>query len=146
MPTAAKAIAALCLAALAYLSSELVKTLMPEITNWGYFSIFNAAVGALVGWIVVGKRAGRGTKDAVANGLTGVAAMLFWVLFIHATNEMVDLSMKRRFDGPVEAFAAIFEIGIEYGTILVNPMMITTFLLGAFLTGYFSEYAARHWK
>jgi hypothetical protein len=146
MPTAAKAIAALCLAALGYLSSELVKTLIPELTNFGRFSQYNAAIGAVIGWIVVGKRAGRGTRDAIANGLTGVGAMIFWALVLHASYEMFSLSMKRRFDGPVEAFAAIFEVGVEYGALLLNPMMISTFLIGAVLTGYFSEYAARHWK
>ncbi len=146
MPTAAKAIAALCLAALGYLASELVKTLLPVSTYFGNFSIYNALIGACVGWIVVGTRAGRGTRDAIANGLTGVAALIFWCVFVHASLEMFDQSMKRRFDGPVEAFSAIFEIGIEYGALLMNPMMISTFLVGALLTGYFSEYAARRWK
>jgi len=146
MPTAAKAIAALCLAALAYLASELVKTLLPEIVNFGRFSGYNAAIGAVVGWIIVGKRAGRGTKDAIANGLTGVAGLIFWTLAFHASIEMFRMSMKRRFDGPVEAFSAIFEIAVEYGALLMNPMMIATLLVGALLTGYLSEYAARHWK
>lgn len=146
MPTAAKTVAALFLAALAYLSSELVKTLLPEIQVWGNFSIFNAVLGAFVGWIVIGKRAGRGTKDAISNGLTGVFALIFWALFLHASNEMFQLSMKRRFDGPIEAFVAIFEIGLEYGAILLNPMMIVTFVLGAFVTGYATEFAARRWS
>ena len=143
MPTAAKAIAALCLAALGYLSSELVKTLLPEITNFGRFSEFNALLGLLIGWVVVGRRAGRGTKDAVANGLTGVVALIFWSLFLFSGYEMIQLSLDRRFDGPIEAFAAIFEIGIEYGSILVNPMMIIVFLMGALITGYLSEFVAR---
>jgi hypothetical protein len=146
MPTAAKAVAALCLAALGYLASEVVKTLLPEIENFGRFSEINALIGAIVGWIIVGKRAGRGTKDAVGNGLTGVAALLFWTLFFHACLEMFDLALKRRFDGPVEAFSSIFEIAIEYMGLLMNPMMIATLLIGALLTGYFSEYAARRWK
>lgn len=146
MPTAAKAISALCLAVLGYLCSELVKTLLPEINNFGRFSEFNTLLGAIIGWVVVGTRSGRGTKDAIANGLTGVGALIFWALIFHASYEMFNLSMKRRFDGPVEAFAAIFEIAIEYGAILMNPMMISAFLVGALLTGYFSEYAARRWK
>lgn len=146
MPTASKAVAALCLAALGYLASEMFKTLMPASTYFGNFSIYNAIIGAFVGWIIVGTRAGRGTKDAIANGLTGVAALIFWCVFVHACLEMFNLSMKRRYDGPVEAFSAIFEIGIEYAGLLMNPMMISTLLIGALLTGYFSEYAARNWK
>ena len=146
MPTAAKAVAALCLAALGYLASEVLKTLLPASTYFGNFSIYNAVIGAVVGWIVVGTRAGRGTKDAIANGLTGVAALIFWCVFVHASLEMFNLSMKRRYDGPVEAFSAIFEIGIEYAGLLMNPMMISTLLIGGLLTGYFSEYAARSWK
>ena len=76
MPTAPKALAAFCLAVLGYLASELVKTLVPEITNFGNFSYVNMALGALVGWIVVGKRAGRGTKEAIGNGLTGMTERL----------------------------------------------------------------------
>ena len=145
MPTAAKAIAAICLALLGYFASELVKTLLPEILYWGRFSEFNAGLGFLVGWVVVGRRAGRGTKDAIANGLTGVAALIFWSLFFNAANEMFQLSLKRRFDGPLEAFAAIFEIAIEYGETLVNPMMIVPFSIGALVSGFLSEFAARRW-
>ena len=145
MPTAANAIAAICLALLGYFASELVKTLLPDILYWGRFSEFNAGLGFLVGWVVVGRRAGRGTKDAIANCLTGVAALIFWSLFFNAANEMFQLSLKRRFDGPLEAFAAIFEIAIEYGETLGNPMMIVTFIIGALVTGYLSEFAARRW-
>ena len=146
MPTTAKAIAALCLAALGVVSSELVKTLLPEIEEWGRFSQFNAGLGAILGWIVVGRRAGRGTKDAVANGLTGVAALIFWSLFLFAAYEMFQLSLRRRYDGPVEAFAGIFEIWLEYGAVLLNPMMIVVFIIGALTTGYLAEFAARRWK
>lgn len=146
MPTAAKTLAALCLAVLGYIVSEMIKTEMPESTGFGRFSMINAALGFLVGWLVVGKRAGRGMVDGVANGLTGVVVLVFWGLFLQAAYEMFSRSMQRRFDGPVEAFAAVFEIGIEYAAVLGTPAILVALFIGALVTGYVTEYAARHWR
>lgn len=146
MPTAAKIIAALCMAVVGYVVSEVIKTLMPEGTGFGYFSWVNTILGVFVGWIVVGKRAGRGTGDAIGNGITGVVVLVLWGLLIQSSYEMFQLSMKRRFDGPVEAFAAIFELSIEYGTIMVDAGVIGVLVVGALVTGYATEYAARHWR
>lgn len=146
MPTAAKLVAALSLAALGYLASEMVKTLMTERTAFGSFSLLNAGLGFLCGWIVIGSRAGRGMAAAVSNGLTGVVALVFWALFIQSVAEMVRLSLARRYDSPVEAFAAIFEIMVAYGTVLLNGSLIVLLLVGALVCGLLAEIGARRWR
>lgn len=146
MPTAAKLIAAICLAALGFAVSELIKTQMPASTGFGRFSLVNAVIGFACGWIVVGGRAGRGFAAGISNGFTGVVALVFWGLFTQAANEMVIRSMKNRYDGVVEAFAAVFELCVRFGENLINLPVIVSLLIGAFLTGYLSEIAARHWR
>ncbi len=146
MPTAARLVAALCLAALAFFTSETIKTLMPASTDFGAFTYVNTALGALAGWVTLGSRAGRGISAAISNGLTGTATMVLWCLFVHACNEMVARSMRRVYDGAMEALVAIFEIGLEFGVYLVNLQVIVILLVGAVLSGWFTEIAARRWR
>ncbi len=146
MPDASKLMAAVCLAILAFIVSGQIMPLMPESTDFGYFTWVNMAIGALVGWFVMGRRAGRGITSAVNNGLTGVASMVFWGIFVQAANEMVRLAMRNRYDNAFEALIAIFEIGAEYGLILIDFTVIATLIVGAVLSGLATEYAWRTWR
>ena len=59
---------------------------------------------------------------------------------------LVRLAMRRRFDGPMEAFAAIFEISIDFGAILFAPSVLILLVIGAIGTGLVSEFAARNYR
>ena len=146
MPTSSRLVAAICLAILAFVLSRQIMTLMPAHMNFGYFVYVNMMIGVLVGWTVMGSRAGRGMTAAINNGLTGVAALVFWGLCVQACYEMVDQAMNDRFDGPFEALVAIFEIGAEYGMILLAPTVILTSIVGATLSGLATEFAWRRWR
>ena len=78
MPTAGKLISALGLAALGWQATQVVKEIWPIEENFGYFSPFTAVLGLLVGWVVMGKRIGRGFMGGISAGLTGLFALLFW--------------------------------------------------------------------
>ena len=82
MPTAARLVAAMSLALLAFIVSGQIMPLMPDGTDFGYFTYINMALGVLTGWIIMGKRVGRGTTAAINNGITGAVALLFWGLFV----------------------------------------------------------------
>ena len=146
MPTAARLIAALCLAVLGFVVSEMIKPLMPEGTSFGVFSYLNTAIGLVCGWSVVGSRAGRGFASGIGNGLTGTAALVFWALFAQGIYKMVSDAMRNRYDGPVEAFAAIFEIIGGYLRIMNDVTVIATLVIGALLTGLLTELAGRAWR
>ncbi len=146
MPDAARLVAAVSLAIIAWIVSGLIPPLMPEGTDFGYLAFVNVGLGLLCGWLVMGRRAGRGITAAINNGLTGVAALVFWGLFVQATNEMVRLAMRNRFGGPFEAILAIFEIGADYARVLVNSGILTVLLVGAVLAGLATEYAWRTWR
>lgn len=146
MFTAARLIAALCLAILAWLASDYVMGLMPERENFGMFAYANTVIGFLCGWVIVGPRAGRGGAAAISHGVTGVVAAILWALFLHATNEMVDLAMRHRYDGALDAFAAIFEIAVEYGALLLDTGFIMLMVIGAVVVGVLPEIASRHWR
>jgi hypothetical protein len=146
MPDGARLTAALCLALLAFIVSGMVPPLFPEGMDFGYFTYVNMALGVLTGWIVMGKRAGRGVTSAINNGLTGAAVLLFWAVFVQAVNEMVSLAMRNRYGGPFDAIMAIFEIGFDFARTVAVPGILLTLLAGGVLTGLLTEFAWRKWR
>ncbi|KUP91364.1 TrgA family protein [Tritonibacter horizontis] len=145
-PTAGRLVAALCLAVLAFILSGQIIPLMPEGTDFGYFTYVNMGLGFLVGWKVMGARAGRGFVPGLNNGLTGAAVMVLLGLFLQGAVEMFRLAHRHVYDGPFEAVAAIFTIGLEYFFIMAVPNVLLTIAIGGLLAGFVTEQAAKRWK
>ena len=146
MPTAARLFSAVALAILAFIVSGQVMPLMPEGTDFGMFTYVNMAVGAVMGWMVVGKRAGRGLIPGITNGMTGMMAMMFWCLCIYGAYEMFLRAMDRRYDDPFEGVMAIFKLGFDYASMIFVQNIIVTLLIGGVLTGLAGEYAAKRFR
>jgi len=145
-PNAAQLFAAISLAIVAFIVSGQYILLKPEGTDFGYFTIVNMGLGIVCGWTIMGRRAGRGVTAAINNGLTGMAAMVFWALFVQGVYEMFRLAMRNRFDGPIEALAAIFTIALDYGWSLLVPNIIVTLLVGGVLAGLAADFAKKRWN
>ena len=69
------------------------------------------AIGFLPGWFYTGPLSTTRLADAISFGLTGAAILTFVALFAQSANEMTRLAMRHRYDGPIEAIAAVFQIG-----------------------------------
>jgi len=145
MPTASKLAAALLFAALGWFSADLVKPLLPEGTKVGLFSPVSAGFGVLIGWAFVGRRIGAGLGGALGIGLTGSVLLVFWVVLAFAGYEMFIQSMRLRYDGPVEAIQAMFELGVGYLVFVAAPTVIATLILGGLGAGWLTGQVARRW-
>lgn len=137
---------AIALALVAFIASEQFKPLMPEGTDFGAFSYVNAGFAAIVGWKLIGRRAGRGVMQGINNGLTGMLAMVLIVLFIHAFWIMFGNSRKLRYDSVSGAIQDIFSMMSEYGLLLLQANIITTLLGGAVFCGLLAEATSRRWR
>ena len=146
MPTAARLFAAIAMAILAMIVSEQFKPLMPEGTDFGYFTYVNAALGAIVGWRVIGKRAGQGIVQAINNGITGVLAFFLLTLFVHSVWRMLEHSTKLRYHGTVEALQSVFTQMLEFGLLSMTPTIITSLVIGAIGSGLLAEACWRRWR
>jgi hypothetical protein len=120
--------------------SGLIVVQLPEGTNPGFFAEINAVLGILVGWIVAGSRAGGGQRAAIGYGLTAMAALLFWAVFLHSAIAMVENSLKKYYDGPVEALIAVFELMVENGQLLLDPQILIAIGVGALVGGLVTEF------
>lgn len=146
MPTGARLTAAISLALLAFIVSGQVMPLMPDGTQFGYFTHVNVALGVLTGWIYMGRRVGHGLVPAINNGLTGAAVMVLWALFIQGAWEMFRLAMRNRFDGPFEALLAIFTISVDYFFVIAVPTVLISLAVGGCLAGVLAENVHKRWS
>lgn len=143
MTTSNKLIAAICLAFVGGLVAEFVKPQMPEGSNPGQMTLISAAVGIVVGWRVMGKRAG--TCGPIELGLIGVFWLVFWGLATFGCIEMLRLALRHKFREPVAALEAMVGIALEYGLYLTAPSVLMTLGVGVVVSGYFTDFARRRW-
>lgn len=146
MPTAARLVAGVLLAIFAWILSDLIRPLMPEGTDFGWFNYVNALLGLFVGWFVMGSRAGRGIVPGINNGVTGVAVLFIYALGVHSCYEMFRLALRNRYDSPMEAITAIFLIASEFGLMIATAPVIITAAIGAVVVGLATDSAAKRWR
>lgn len=140
MPTAGRLAGAIALAALGGYIAYLLVPSFDEGTMPSFWFPLCVGAGIWAGWVVIGKRTGRGYSAGVGNGITGTLAMIFWVVFIVAFIEMIRKSMRRSYDGPVEAVVNVFEIMLEYAQQMYTSEVALVLAIGAVVAGLFSEF------
>jgi len=146
MPTAARLVAGLLFAALAWITSQLIQPQFPEGFDPGYFAEVNAAIGFLCGWVVAGSRARTTWSGAVSYGLTATVALVFWGLFLHCFWLMIGKSTDRVYDGPLEALIDVFQLMFENAQLMAVQPVLLMLLLGGIAAGIVTEMAGRAWR
>lgn len=146
MPTAAKLAAAILFAALAWWASVLTKPLFPEGTELGWFPLYNALIGAFIGWRVAGARARTTWPNAVAYGLTTAAEMVAVALLLYSTLRMIRQSFGMVYEGPIEALADVARIMVENLRFVVAPEILVTLVVGGILAGLATEWVGRNYR
>lgn len=146
MPTAAKLAAAILFGALAWWVSELIRPLFPEGTDLGRFAEYNAALGAVIGWFVAGGRARTTWPNAVAYGLTAAVATVFLGLLIYSMLRMLRQSVRKVYEGPVEALVDVVRIMLENVQFVTTPEVLATLAFGGVLSGLLTEWVARNYR
>ncbi|WP_412563230.1 TrgA family protein [Thalassobius sp. MITS945101] len=144
--TAARVVGAIMLAGLGWLVSDLIRPLMPESTIFGWFNYVNLGLGWIVGWSMLGPKAGSGMMAALGNGVTVAFAMGFLGLFTQAVNEMLRLSTRKMYAGPMKAIEDLFRIMAEFGQVLLHPTVIGPLIIGAVVIAVLVEMANSVWR
>jgi len=146
MPTTAKFVGALFFAALAWFTTDMIKPLLPEGTAVGLFSPISAGLGVLIGWFFTGKRLDAGLGRGLGIGLTSSLLLVFWVLLTFSGYEMLRLSTRMRYDGPVEALQDMFSIALENMLLAATPSVLVALVVGGFFGGWLTEQVAKRWS
>jgi len=145
MLTFAKVIAALYFAALGFFCGDLVKPLLADGTPAVWLHETLAALGAINGWLMSGGRAGGGTRAGIGYWLTTSALIVAWGVFFLAGSEMIEMSIARRYDGPIEALQSMVAIGFGYFKLIAVPEVIGSAIVGGIFGGWLTEWVAERW-
>lgn len=146
MPTASKLIAALLFGALAWFVSDLVRPLLPDGTQDRLFLPVNGIVGLVIGWTIMGSRAGRGVRTSLGHGLTSALIIVFWCVFLWSGYLMIDASMKLRYNGPMDAVLNMGRMMIDHARLVGTPAILGSLLVGALIFGWLTEQVARRYS
>lgn len=146
MPTAAKLVAALSFAFLAFVVCTVIEGLLPEAQRIGQLYPVSMAMGAICGWMVSGA-APRGTMvEAAATGLRTATITTLCALFAFALGTMLQVAMRGLYRGPMDAFLDIFNEFIDFGAMILNVPTLGTIALGGLVAGMVTESAGRRWR
>ena len=147
MPTAARLFAAIGFAMMVFFASEVFKPLMPEGTQMGMLTLVNTVIGWLTGWLIMGRLAGRGYYSAAGYGLRTAAVALFYILLAWSLYEMVRRSMRKIYDGPMDALKAMTGLMAEYFQIMISdPQVPILLVVGGILAAFFAEWASERFN
>ncbi len=145
MPTAAKLVSAVLFALLGLFVADLYAQGITTGARTTWLREGAAAVSLISGWRVMGVLVGKGNSAAIGSGIRTALTAVFFTLLLFAIYEMVVISTKGRYDGPMDAVLAVFEIFVEYGRGLLTPEIIGTLLVGGGLAGVAAEATSRRW-
>lgn len=146
MPTGAKLVAAICFAVVGWILANYYSLNMPDASAAGPIREGAAVVGAIVGWMVMGPSVGKGYVEAAGSGIKTAVVLAVVALFALSLREMLDNSVKLRYDGALDAILDIFHTMAERSQALLSLGVFGTILLGGIIAGLLTENAGRRWK
>jgi hypothetical protein len=146
MPTGAKLMAALCFAVVGFVMANYYSMNMPDASSAGPIREGAAVVGALIGWWVMGPAVGRGYVEAAGAGIKTAVILAVAALFLLAMREMLDNSVKMRYDTALDAILDVFQTMARRSHALLSLGVFGTILLGGIVAGLLTENAGRRWK
>ncbi len=146
MPTGAKLMAALSFAIVGWIVANVYVPTLPSGSTVGFFRELVGVIGAIVGWKVMGGSVGKGYGAAIGTGWKTVIVLVFFALLLFSIREMVILSMKMRYDGPMDAVLGVFELMLAKAQLLLAPSVMVAMVVGGAIAGLLSENASRRWR
>ena len=149
MPTAGRLVAAILFAPLFWYASVLALPYYPlaEEPAPKAFALVNAGLALVLGWSVAGSRAGKGTwAGAVSYGLTAGIAIAISALFLHSFIQMVQLSLRKVYDGPADAVIGVFRLMFDNAAVLAKADVGIVLGGGSVIAGLVTEWFGRNYR
>lgn len=146
MPTAAKLMAAISFAVVGWVLANYYAMNMPDAAAAGPIREGAALVGVIIGWSVMGNSTGKGYVEAAGAGIKTAVILAVVALFLLALSEMLENSVRMRYEDAMEAILAVVETMAKRSQALLSLGVFGTILLGGIVGGILTENAGRRWK
>ena len=143
MPTTGRVTAAAAFAALSAAITMMAMPLLPQGLHAPNLPLWNALVGAACGHRIAGIPSDDGVAGravgAVARGLTAGAATAVVALFLLSGARMIELAMRHRYRGLLDALADTFDLMATYGAALAEPRIVGAAIAGSAAAGLLAD-------
>lgn len=146
MPTGAKLMAAVCFAVVGWVLANYSAMNMPDAAAVGPIREGAALVGVIIGWSVMGNSVGKGYVEAAGTGIKTAVILAVVALFVLALSEMLQNSVRMRYEDALEAIVAVVDTMAKRSHALLSLGVFGTVLLGGIIGGLLTENAGRRWK
>ena len=145
MPTGAKLMAAISFGIVGWIVANAYVPTLPAGMSVGLFRELVGLLGVVVGWKVMGASVGKGYAASISSGWKTVIVLVFFALLFFSIREMILLSMKMRYDGPMEAVLDVFAQMLKQAQALLTPNVLASMVVGGAVAGLLTENAGRRW-
>lgn len=146
MPTAAKLVAALCFAFLAWVVCIVIESVMPADQRVGQMYPVSIVAGGLCGWFISGAAKRARYIEASFTGIRTAIIAVLVSLLAFSVGTMLEISMRGRYRGPMEALLDIVNQFVDYASLLVSVEVAVVLLAGGAIAGMITESAGRRWR
>lgn len=146
MPTFARLTGAILFGLLALYFAYSASPYFPEAQQPSYWYLLTGGVGVLCGWILVGTRAGAGYPSGIGAGITGGVAILFWVFFLMSFSDMIEKSLRKSYDGPIEAVINVFQLMVDWFMVFAVVELGVLMAVGSVVGGFITEFVGKRWS
>lgn len=145
MPTGAKMVGAISFAIVGWIVANYYVPNMPDAEGAGRLREGAALLGVVIGWRVMGSSVGGGYIEAMGSGIKTVAVLLFFGLLLLSVSEMMENSVKMRYEGAFDALVDVFMTMYERSAAILSVGVIASMLIGGIVGGLVTENASRRW-
>jgi hypothetical protein len=94
----------------------------------------------------MGTSVGKGYFRAVGSGWKTMLILIFFALLFFGIYEMLQLSVRLRYDGPIEAILDVFRRMLDRSVPLLTPPVLATIAIAGGIAGVLTENAGRRWR
>jgi len=119
---------------------------MPDAAAAGPIREGAALVGVIIGWSVMGNSVGKGYVEAAGSGIKTAVILAVVALFLLAMAEMLENSVRMRYEDAMEAILAVVDTMAKRSQALLSLGVFGTILLGGIIGGILTENTGRRWK
>ncbi len=148
MPTFARLVGALLLAALGAYTVSRVRAYLPDWQPAGMLMLVAAMVGLVVGWRFTGRHLDRGKGNPLAIGFGSAVLLTLWTALLFAMKEMLDKALKGKYGGsPTDAVQDVFSLMIEYAQdYLLKQDVLLSLAVGGMAAGVVTWLVGRYMR
>lgn len=146
IPTAAKAVGAICMALVGWAMTDVVLFRHPAYQEGGIPALFFILIGVYCGWSHLGPKAEEGYRSAWGGGMSAALIGFFIAIVLGAAKVVWDGVGRHSYRTLNELFDGFIAHVLEFGLLLLDPAVAVALLFGGLLSGVFAGFAGRLWR